>query len=137
MYLTQYDPFWNLARKLWEPTLAPPGTGHHLAPAADIVEESDKWVFRVDMPGVEKDDINIQVDGDHLVMSGERHERKEANEDGYTCIERVDGTFERRFVLPENVHRDKVSAKTRNGVLEVHVGKKPEVKPRRIAVEEL
>ena len=135
MYLTQYDPFINLTSKLWDP-LFRPGSEQRLIPAADIVERNNGWLFRVDMPGIEKDDIDIQVDGDHLVVSGKRHEHKEETKDGYVHIERTDGFFERRFVLPETVHRDKISAKTKNGVLEVHVEKKAEVKPRRIRIDQ-
>ncbi len=135
MYLTQYDPLFNLAHKLWDPVF-PPGTEHHLTPAADVIEKNGEWVFRVDLPGIERDDIDIRVDGDHLVVSGKRHEHTEEKKDGYTYIERVDGLFERRFVLPETAHCDKVNAKTKDGVLEIHVEKQPEVKPRRIAVEQ-
>ncbi len=133
MYL-KYDPFYSLA-KLWEPGVRP-AAEQYLTPLADIVEKDDEWVFRVDMPGVDKDHINIHVDGDQLVVSGNRHEKTEEKKDGYTYFERVDGNFERRFVLPETSDRGDISAKTKNGVLEIHIGKQPEVKPRRIAIEE-
>ncbi len=135
MYLTQYEPFFNLAHRLWEPAHSP-GAEQFLTPAADVIEEDTQWVFRVDMPGIPKNDIDIQIDGDQLIVSGKRHEHTEEKKDGYTYIERVDGHLERRFVLPETAQRDKVNAKTKNGVLEIHIEKQPEVKPRRIAVEE-
>ncbi len=133
MYL-KYDPFYSLA-KLWEPGFRP-AAEPYMTPPADIVERDDEWIFRVDMPGVDKDHINIHVDGDQLVVSGDRHEETKEKQDGYTYIERVDGNFERRFVLPETSNRGEISAKTKNGVLEIHIGKQPEVKPRRIAIEE-
>ena len=120
---------------LWDPVTSPKAE-RSLAPTADVIEKDSEWLFRVDMPGVEKGDIDIQLDGDQLVVSGRRHEHTEEKKDGYTYIERVDGILERRFVLPETAHRDRISAKTKNGVLEIHVEKQPEVKPRKISVEE-
>ena len=134
MYL-KYDPFYSLA-KLWEPGAGPDLTEPYLTSPADMDDRAEDWVFRVDVPGVEKDHINIHVDGDQLVVSGDRHEKTEERKEGYTYIERVDGNFERRFVLPETADRGEISAKTKNGVLEIHVGKQSEVKPRRISVEE-
>ena len=132
---TRSDPFYSLMNRLWDPTF--PTTGDHsLTPAADIIEKDGEWLFRVDMPGVEKENIDIQVDGDQLVVSGKRHEEVEDKKDGYTYIERVDGRFERRFTLPETADREKITAKTKSGVLDIHVGKQPEAKPRRIAIEE-
>ena len=133
MYLTQYDPVFNLARRLWDPM---PLDERHLTPAADVIEKDSEWVFRVDLPGIPKDNIDIHVDGDQLIVTGKRHEHTEEKKDGYTYIERVDGNLERRLVLPETAHKDKISAKTKDGVLEVHIEKQPEVKPRRITVEE-
>ena len=134
MYL-KYDPLYNLAHRLWEPTLSSADT-QHLTPAADVLEEENAWVFRVDMPGVVKDNIHVEIDGDHLVVSGERHENTKEKQNGYTYIERVDGVFERRFALPNTTNKDKISAKIQNGVIEIRVEKLSEVKPRRISIEE-
>lgn len=130
-------PFFSLTNRLWEPMfpMMSDRRGHYITPAADIIEKDDSWLFRVDLPGVEKDDIDIEVNGDQLVISAKRQVDKEEKHPGYTCIERVEGQFKRVFALPDTVDKDKISARTRNGVIEVRVGKVPEILSRKVPVE--
>ncbi len=131
--------FFSLASPLWEPLFAVAPQDHercYMTPAADIVEKENAWLFRMDLPGVGKEDIDIEVNGDQLVVSGQRHEHGEEKHEGYTYIERVDGLFRRSFTLPESANRDSISARIKNGVVEVHVEKVPEVQSRKILIEE-
>jgi len=103
-------------------------------PPVDIVEERDRFVLRADVPGVKPEDIEVTVENGMLTIKGERKEEHEESKEGYRRIERVHGTFYRRFSLPDTADLDAIQAKDRNGVLEVVIPKKQEVQPRRIAV---
>ena len=102
-------------------------------PAVDIREEPDRFVLRADIPGVDPQDIEVQMDRGLLTIKGER--RVERFEDGrYARIERMHGQFHRRFALPDSADPDGITASGRNGVLEVVIPKRAEAQPRRIQV---
>ena len=105
------------------------------APRVDIREESDGFVILADIPGVDPKDIEINMDKGILSIRGER--RNESKEEGekYTRVERSHGVFYRRFALPDSANAEGISAKGRNGVLEISIPKKPESTPRRISIE--
>jgi HSP20 family protein len=103
------------------------------APPVDIREEPDRFVLRADIPGVDPQDIEVQMDRGLLTIKGER--RVERFEDGrYARIERMHGQFHRRFALPDSADPDGITASGRNGVLEVVNPKRAEAQPRRIQV---
>jgi len=103
-------------------------------PAADVSETKDELVLTFDIPGVAEKDIKLSITGDLLTLRGER--RFEAEEkDMYHRVERVYGRFERSVQLPTMVQGDKVTAKYRDGVLEVKLPKAEEVKPREIKID--
>ncbi len=105
-------------------------------PRVDVYEEPERFVVLADVPGVESKDINITADKGVLTIRGERRsEKKASDQDGYERIERVTGTFLRRFTLPETANTESITAKQNNGVLEISIPKQPQVQPRRIAVE--
>ncbi len=104
-------------------------------PAVDIVEEKERFVLRADVPGVDPANIDISMDAGVLTVSGERHSNEVAEEDGIRRAERSSGRFYRRFTLPETVDADSITAKSRNGILEVTIPKQATVQARRIAVE--
>ena len=86
-------------------------------PRVDIHEEKDRFVVLADVPGVEPKDIDITA------------------ENGYERVERVSGTFLRRFTLPEGANTESIKAKQTNGVLEVTIPKAPALQPRRISID--
>lgn len=103
-------------------------------PAVDVKEEAGRFVITADVPGVEPKDIDITMENGVLTIKGERkHEEKEERE-GYKRVERVYGTFYRRFTLPDTADAEKVSASSKNGVLEVTIPKQEKVQPRKIKV---
>ncbi|RUQ27954.1 MAG: Hsp20/alpha crystallin family protein [Candidatus Competibacteraceae bacterium] len=113
-------------------------TGHGLAdwaPAVDIKEEPNQFVIHADLPGVEVKDIDIALENGILTLKGQRAMEQREESKNYRRVERVRGTFLRRFSLPDAVDAEKVTAKCRDGVLEVLVPKRETAQPRRIAIE--
>jgi len=104
-------------------------------PAVDVREEKDRFLVQADLPGVKPEDIEITAEKGVLTLRGERKVEKRENDSGYERVERVSGTFSRRFVLPDNVQSDAIKAKFTHGVLEVAIPKTPEVQAKRVTVE--
>ena len=103
-------------------------------PRVDIHEEKDRFVVLADVPGVDPKDIDITAEKGVLTVRGERRAEKRVTDNGYERIERVSGTFLRRFTLPEGANTESITAKQTNGVLEVTIPKTPAVQPRRISI---
>lgn len=109
--------------------------GSAWSPAVDIKEEDDRFVIRADIPGVSADDIDISMEKGVLTIKGERKHEAEENKEGFHRIERAYGTFMRRFSLPENVDADKISASSKDGVVELVLPKAVEDnQPKKITV---
>jgi HSP20 family protein len=104
-------------------------------PRVDIHEEKDRFVVLADVPGVDPKDIDITAENGVLTVRGERRAEKRETENGYERVERVSGTFLRRFTLPEGANTESIKAKQTNGVLEVTIPKTPAVQPRRISID--
>jgi len=103
-------------------------------PAVDISEEEDRFVLTADLPGVSPDDIEITMENGVLTLQGERSSEHTDEQKGYRRTERVVGKFHRRFSLPETADDNSVSARNRNGVLELVIPKQEKPKARRISV---
>ncbi|HEU4625967.1 MAG TPA: Hsp20/alpha crystallin family protein [Steroidobacteraceae bacterium] len=104
-------------------------------PSVDVREEPDRFVVSVDLPGVDKKDIEIVAEKGVLTIKGERRAETTSSNATYEHIERVSGKFLRRFTLPETAQTEAISAKQTNGVLEVTIPKQPQVQPKRIEVQ--
>lgn len=104
-------------------------------PAVDIIAEKDRFVVRADIPGVNAENIDINMDGSVLTLSGERQAEDRSEVDGASRYERQTGRFLRRFTLPESADADGIKARSANGILEISIPKQPEVQARRITVE--
>ena len=103
-------------------------------PTADVWETDDEVVYAFDLPGIPENDISVELEDGALTISAERP-REHTVEDGkYFRFERRFGTFSRTIGLPQGVGEDAVSAKYENGVLEVHVRKPEQPKPRKIEI---
>jgi HSP20 family protein len=105
------------------------------APSVDIHEYADKFVVLADLPGVEAKDIDITAENNVLTLRGRRQFERRENQKGFERLERVSGSFLRRFTLPENVQTDQIKARHNNGVLEVSIPKVAAPEPRRVSVE--
>lgn len=104
-------------------------------PAVDIYETNESVVVKAELPGVEKDQISVEVKDGILSLRGERKFEKEVKEESYHRIERSYGNFQRSFSLPVSVDQDKVTARFKDGVLEVKLPKKEQAKPKQIHVD--
>ena len=107
----------------------------HWRPAVDIKEEENRFVIQADIPGVDPKDIEIMMEKGVLTLKGERSSDKKESQEGYTRVERVRGTFYRRFSLPDTADADHIEAKGKNGVLEIVLPKHAKVQPRKITVK--
>jgi HSP20 family protein len=105
------------------------------APAVDIKEEDGAYVLHADLPGVDPKDIELNMENGVLTLRGQRKSETTEEKDHYRRIERVSGTFYRRFTLPDTADAAHISAKSANGVLEVRIPKQEKVLPRRIEVQ--
>ncbi len=101
-------------------------------PAVDIAEFEDRFVVRADIPGVDRDAIEITMDEGVLTLRGERATNEEAE---FRRVERARGRFFRRFNLPDAADAEGITARHSNGVLEIAIPKQAKVMPRKIAVE--
>ena len=103
-------------------------------PTADVWETEGEVVYAFDLPGIAEDKISVELDEGALTISAER-EREQSVEDGrYYRFERRFGTFSRTIGVPQGVTEESVKAEYRNGVLEVHVAKPEQPKPRKIQI---
>jgi len=103
-------------------------------PAVDVWETEDELVYAFDLPGIPEDKISVEFQDDALTVTAEREREQKAEQDRFYRYERRYGTFTRTIGLPQGVEEDAISAEYRHGVLEVHVRKPEEPKPRRIEI---
>ena len=108
--------------------------GQSWVPTADVWETENEVVYAFDLPGIPEDKISVELDDTTLTVTAER-EREETVEDGrYFRFERRFGTFTRTIALPQGVTEEQVKARYANGVLELHVAKPEQPKPRKIQI---
>src|SRR5688572_22880938 len=103
-------------------------------PRVDIKEEADRFLLYADIPGVDPQAIEVQMDKGLLTIKGERRAEKVDETERYSRIERRHGIFHRRFALPDSADPDRITASGHNGVLTISIPKRPESTPRRIQV---
>jgi HSP20 family protein len=104
-------------------------------PSVDVFEQTDSFVVRADLPGIEPKDIQITAEKGVLTVTGERKLERPDDQKSISRLERVEGRFLRRFTLPENVKTDDIRARHLNGVLEVTIPKVAAPEPKRVSVE--
>lgn len=105
-------------------------------PSCDVKEIEDHYVLSMDIPGMKKDEIKVEIKGRQLSISGERKEEKEEKKKGRYRSERIYGSFERTFVLPEDVKIDQVATEYKDGVLNIAIPKAVATKSQQIKIEE-
>lgn len=103
-------------------------------PAVDIKETEDGFEIHADIPGVDPKDIDVHMENGVLTIKGERESEKKEEQEGFKRVEREWGSFYRRFSLPDTADADKISAKSKHGVLEITIPKQEKVQPRKISV---
>ena len=103
-------------------------------PAMDVEETDDAFIVTAEIPGMSKDEIKLSLQGDSLVIQGEKKREKEEKDRTFHRIERVFGKFQRVITLPTKVDADKVKASYKDGVLTITLPKSEEVKPKEITI---
>jgi len=106
----------------------------HWSPVVDIFDKDDHIVITAEIPGVDKDRVSVDVKERVLTLRGERSGDNEVKKDNYYRRERVYGSFERSFTLPENVDSEKITAEFKDGVLTIEVPKPEKLTPKQITV---
>jgi HSP20 family protein len=104
------------------------------APAIHVLEKEDKFVAKVELPGVHDEDVSVSVIGDMLVVEGEKEAESEVKKKGYSYSETSYGSFSRSIPIPSIVDSDKITANFDKGVLEIDLPKSAQVKPKKVTV---
>lgn len=119
--------FWNGNQEEWFST--------PFVPAADLAESDNALEIRMDIPGFEAKDIDVQVEGNVVTLSGQRKEEKEEKGKMFHRVERRSGSFSRTLTLPCNVNEDEVAAEYTQGVLTVKLPKCENSPAKKISVK--
>ncbi|MCD6456088.1 MAG: Hsp20/alpha crystallin family protein [Methanophagales archaeon] len=115
-----------------------PATGGELAtvePFVDVIDKEDKVVVAADVPGVEKEDLSVNISGDRLEISAERKKEAEEKKEGYVRRERTYTSYYRLVPLPAEVDADKADATFENGVLEITMPKVKAIEKKKIKIK--
>ncbi len=142
--LTDWDPFRDLddfSNRLGSFFGQPParrreegGTPAAWSPSVDIVEDDKEFLVKAELPEVKKEDVHVSVQNNVLTIQGDRKFEKEEKGKRYHRRERSYGSFTRSFSLPEGTDAAKVKAEFKDGLLQVHLPKSEQAKPRQIEV---
>ncbi|MFN1834167.1 Hsp20/alpha crystallin family protein [Balneola sp. MJW-20] len=105
------------------------------APETDLIELDEAYKLTVDLPGLNKNDVEVSYKDHRLVISGERKEETDEKKNGFIRKERYTGTFTRAFTLPSAIKEDQIKASFKNGVLTVMAPKAEVKKPKLINID--
>lgn len=137
MSLIKWEPFDDFDRIFRDfpslPSLRNSNFGFDLA--ADVYEDGNNLVAEMNLPGLKGDDIDVEVENNHLRVSGRREEVQEKKEKSHYSKEIRRGSFERVIPLPDMVQQDQVEAEYENGVLKVRMPKKEQAEEKRVKVK--
>jgi len=143
--VTRWDPFREFAtiqdrmNRLFRDSYGNEGreealTNTAFAPAVDVYEDEHTVTLKIEVPGIDEKDIDVQIENNTLTVHGERKFEKDEKEENYRRVERQYGSFTRTFTLPNTVEQESVQADYDKGVLKVKLAKKAEAKPKQIKV---
>ncbi len=145
MNLVRWDPFAEM-QSMFGP-LMPRGlgllsrlsgdgdTGLEWSPSADISETDKEYLIRAELPGIRKEDVKVNLSDGMISIEGERRQEKDEKTEKFHRVERVYGSFCRRFSLPDHIRADAVRSEYKDGVLSVHIPKTEKEKPKQIPVQ--
>ncbi|ADK80812.1 Hsp20/alpha crystallin family protein [Sediminispirochaeta smaragdinae] len=133
----EFDRLQNEINKLFDFTYPDAGGlfDRHFNPAVDITETNDAFKVMLDLPGVNRKDVDVSIAGNVLTVKGEKKEEKKREGAKLYRSESWNGSFQRTLSLPDGVDPDKVSAAMADGVLTITLAKREEVKPKQISVK--
>ena len=104
-------------------------------PSFDIRETPEAYVFEADLPGIKREDLDINLTGNRITITGKREARVKKEGENLFMMERSQGSFTRSFNLPDGVDAGRVNAELKDGVLTLTLAKVPEVQPKRIQIK--
>ena len=110
-------------------------TGSVWEPRVDVYEKGDHLVVKAELPGVKKEDIEVELEQESLIIRGQRHEEHEVREEQFYRSERSYGSFYRRLPVPEGVRAEDIHASFADGVLEVRMPKPKEAESKRLKID--
>lgn len=141
---TQAQPMWEPFRLVedmfrWDPfkdarTFPMLEASQAFMPSFEVKETPGAYTLRADLPGIKDEDVDINVVGNRLTITGKREAEKKEDNATYHLYERSYGSFTRSFNLPEEVEADHVHAELKQGVLTLSIPKKPEAKPQKVQI---
>lgn len=144
MSLVRWDPFRDLeslqedVNRLFQESMARPRreapAARVWAPPVDVVEDGDRITVKAELPGMKREDIDIELNGDQLTIRGERKFETEEKKENFVRVERTYGRFQRTFTIGVPVKADEVKASYKDGILEVAIPKSEETKPKKVDV---
>jgi HSP20 family protein len=103
-------------------------------PPVDIYEDENAIHVKADLPGIDPSSLDVRVEGNRLLLRGERNFEKETKKENFYRIERSYGSFIRAFTLPHNIQSDRIDAQYKNGELNISLPKREDAKPKQIRV---
>lgn len=106
-----------------------------ISPSVDMYDEKEEIVVKAEVPGIEKENINISISDNMLTIKGETKKEEEVKEEDYYYAERSTGSFSRILSLPTKVQADKIKASFKDGILEIRLPKSEEAKPKEIKID--
>jgi HSP20 family protein len=115
--------------------VGPDTSSASFVPAVDVYEDAEKLVLKLEIPGVKQDDLDIRLENQTLVITGERKFESTEKAENFHRIERRFGSFVRSFTLPQTVDSESVTASMDAGVLTISLAKKAEAQPKQIKVQ--
>ncbi|MHA1168250.1 MAG: Hsp20/alpha crystallin family protein [Candidatus Hodarchaeales archaeon] len=99
------------------------------SPLTDLYESGEEYIIKADLPGISKDDLDIEATSEYLEINAEhKEEKEEVDEEGYCCKERKATKYSRKIVFPVPVEPSKADIKLENGVLEIKIAKSEKAK---------
>ena len=105
------------------------------APVVDIYETDEKMVIKAELPGLKKEDIDIEVRDNTLTLKGERKFEKEIKQENHHRVEWAYGSFQRSLPLPSTIKQEAIEATFKDGILEVSLPKAEETEPEQIRIQ--
>lgn len=125
---------WDCALRV-SPFAHPLRSTYEWKPDTDIFERDGKIVVRADLPGMKREDIDVAVQDDALILQGHREEENRTNGDNYYGFERATGRFYRAIALPDGLGPDEIEASYQDGVLEIAFPKGAAQESRSVQIE--
>ncbi len=103
-------------------------------PSVELIDKGEKYLVRAELPGLKREDMEVNIGEEGLTISGERKQDKSVKEEDYVYQEHFYGGFRRTIPLPTGVDPESVKASYEDGILEISLTKTPEAKPRKIEI---